>query len=115
MTGAPRYDGIADWYDGEFQPKPLEGEAWLALVRLLGDGSGGLLDVGCGTGSYAAGLTGRGWTVTGVDMSADMLRRACEKGVHAIHADASSLPFEDASFDAAVSVFTHTDVDDFGA
>jgi SAM-dependent methyltransferase len=30
-------------------------------------------------------------------------------------ADATALPFEDASFDAAFSIFTHTDVDDFGS
>jgi len=33
--------------------------------------------------------------------------------VRAVAADATALPFEDASFDAAVSIFTHTDVDDF--
>ncbi|HEY1564977.1 MAG TPA: class I SAM-dependent methyltransferase [Gaiellaceae bacterium] len=114
MEGA-RYDGIADWYDTEFQPAPLEGETWGTLVRLLGDGDGSLLDVGCGTGGYAAGLTGLGWEYTGVDSSEDMLRRAREKGVTAIRADAGALPFEDASFAAAVSIFTHTDVDDWGA
>jgi SAM-dependent methyltransferase len=114
MEGA-RYDGIADWYDTEFQPTPLAGETWATLVRLLGDGDGSLLDVGCGTGGYAAGLTELGWEYTGVDSSEDMLRRAREKGVTAIQADAGALPFEDASFDAAVSVFTHTDVDDWAA
>jgi SAM-dependent methyltransferase len=108
-----RYDGIADWYDTEFQPEPLESETWHTLVQLLGDGSGDLVDVGCGTGSYAAGLAERGWTVTGVDHSEDMLRLARAKGVHAVRSEATALPFEDASFDAAVSIFTHTDVDDF--
>ncbi|MGH2850474.1 MAG: class I SAM-dependent methyltransferase, partial [Solirubrobacteraceae bacterium] len=42
-----------------------------------------------------------------------MLRRARDKGVTAVRADATELPFADGSFDAAVSVFTHTDVDDF--
>jgi SAM-dependent methyltransferase len=112
MEGA-RYDGIADWYDTEFQPAPLEGETWTTLVRLLDDSPGTLLDVGCGTGSYAAGLAERGWHVTGVDASEDMLRRAWAKGLEAVLADATALPFEDDSFDAAISVFTHTDVDDF--
>ena len=112
MEGA-RYDGIADWYDTEFQPSPLESETWQTLVDLLGDGAGSLVDVGCGTGSYAAGLARRGWTVTGVDLSEDMLRRAQVKGVQTVRADATALPFEDASFEAAVSIFTHTDVDDF--
>lgn len=111
MTGA-RYDGIADWYDSEFQPAPLEGEAWELLNRLLGEGRGSLLDVGCGTGGYAAGLAELGWDVTGVDVSEDMLRRANARGVRTVHADATALPFEDASFEAAISIFTNTDFDD---
>jgi SAM-dependent methyltransferase len=42
-----------------------------------------------------------------------MLRRARAKDVHAVRADATSLPFDGESFDAAISMFTHTDVDDF--
>jgi SAM-dependent methyltransferase len=80
---------------------------------VLGEGTGSLLDVGCGTGSYADGFAALGWDYTGVDASEDMLRRAREKGVAAIQSDATALPFTDASFDAAVSIFTHTDVDDF--
>src|ERR1700745_99788 len=99
MAGA-RYDGLADGYDREFQPAPLEGETWTTLVRLLDDPPGTLLDVGCGTGAYAAGLAARGWNVTGVDASEDMLRRARSKGMDAVLADAAALPFEDASFDA---------------
>jgi SAM-dependent methyltransferase len=113
MTTGARYDGIADWYDAEFQPAPLESETWKVLAPLLGEGNGSLLDVGCGTGSYAAGFAALGWDYTGVDASEDMLRRAREKGVKAIRVDATELPFEEASFDAAVSIFTHTDVDDF--
>jgi SAM-dependent methyltransferase len=113
MTTGARYDGIADWYDTEFQPAPLESETWDTVRRLLGEGTGSLLDVGCGTGAYAAGLSELGWDVTGVDVSEDMLRRARAKGVTTVRADASALPFEDASFAAAVSVFTHTDFDDF--
>lgn len=113
--GTARYDGIADWYDTEFQPSPLEGPTWAAVERLLGRGDGQLLDVGCGTGAYAAGLAGLGWAVTGLDASEDMLRRARERAVDAIHGDATQLPFADATFDAAVSLWTHTDIPDLGA
>lgn len=114
MTGA-RYDGIADWYDTEFQPTPLESESWEVLVRLLGEGTGALIDVGCGTGSYAAGIATLGWDYTGVDASEDMLRRAHAKGAHVVQADAVSLPFDEASFAAAVSICTNTDLDDLAA
>jgi ubiquinone/menaquinone biosynthesis C-methylase UbiE len=112
MSTGARYDGIADWYDAEFQPAPLESEAWEVLTRLLGEGNGALLDVGCGTGSYTAALAERGWDVTGVDISEDMLRLARERGVRTVRADATSLPFEAASFDAVVSILTNTDFDD---
>ena len=110
--GTARYDGIADWYDTEFQPEPPT-ETWETVVRLLGEPSGSLIDVGCGTGTYTVGLVEQGWDVTGVDVSEDMLRRAAARGVRTVQTDATELPFEDASFDAAVSVFTHTDFDDF--
>jgi SAM-dependent methyltransferase len=42
-----------------------------------------------------------------------VLRRAEAKGLQAVRSEATALPFDDASFDAAISIFTHTDVDDF--
>src|SRR5262249_17650766 len=39
MTTGARYDGIADWYDSEFQPAPLESETWKTLVPLVGEGN----------------------------------------------------------------------------
>jgi arsenite methyltransferase len=71
-----------------------------------------ILDVGCGPGFYAAELldvVGEGGAVVGVDSSADMLavaRHRCEgKGNAEFHeADATSLPVDDGSFDAALSV-----------
>jgi SAM-dependent methyltransferase len=110
-----RYDGLAEWYDEEFAPAPLENATWKTVRRLLGPGDGTLVDVGCGTGSYAAALDGLGWDVTGVDVSEDMLERARAKGVRAVQADAVALPFPDSSQDAAVSLWTHTDLEDLGA
>jgi SAM-dependent methyltransferase len=85
------------------------------VLRLLGDGPGRLLDVGCGGGAHAVGLAAHGWSVTGVDVSAAQVELARARDVDVVEADAAELPFEDAGFDAAVSMFTHTDVDDFGA
>ena len=111
-----RYDGHAQWYEHEFMGRPGSGTDTREVVtRLLGHGSGRLLDVGCGTGVYAESFTQLGWSVTGVDVSEDMLQFARERKVDVVCADARSLPFDAGSFDAAVSLWTHTDVGDFAA
>jgi SAM-dependent methyltransferase len=113
VSRVARYDGLAEWYDENLRAFTLR---WTELLRrFLGPGSGRCLDLGCGTGLHFATLLDLGWTTTGVDLSADQLRVARERGaaVELVHADASGLPFEDDSFDVVVSVFTHTDMDDY--
>jgi SAM-dependent methyltransferase len=107
------YDGHAEWYERTFatgEPAEVPREA---ALRLLGRGPGRLLDVGCGTGAHAAVFTEHGWSVTGVDISADQLQFARARGVETVQADAADLPFATGDFDAVVSIWTHTDVDDF--
>jgi SAM-dependent methyltransferase len=110
---AARYDGLAAWYEA-FRPALSADEAD-ALERLLGRGDGRCLDVGCGTGVAFDPLRRLGWSVVGTDVSEDLLEVAREGGLDAVLAPAESLPFPDATFDAAVSIWTHTDVEDFGA
>ena len=110
-----RYDSVAEWYDAEFATTELGESARRIALRLLGDGPGRLLDVGCGGGAHAVVFGEHGWTVTGVDVSTAQLDLARERGVEVVHADAAALPFDNESFDAAISIFTHTDVDDFAA
>ena len=114
MTEA-RYDGHADWYDREFATSELGIFGRETVIRLLGSGQGALLDVGCGGGSHAVAFAELGWTVTGVDVSEDQLRLARSRGIDARLGRAEELPFGAASFDAAVSMWTHTDVDDFAS
>jgi ubiquinone/menaquinone biosynthesis C-methylase UbiE len=113
--GKARYNDVAEWYDAQFATSELGLSARRIVLRLLGDGPGRLLEVGCGGGAHAAAFADSGWTVTGVDLSQAQLELARGRGVEVVEADAAALPFEDESFDAAVSMFTHTDVDDFYA
>ena len=115
MSGVARYDGVAEWYDRELANAGSGLIARSVVLRLLGKGEGPLLDVGCGGGANSQALAELGWCVTGVDVSEDQLHLARERGVEVVRADAERLPFADESFAAAVSVFTHTDVDDFAA
>jgi SAM-dependent methyltransferase len=106
-----RYDGVAEWYRG-FRPS-LTPEELEALQRLLGRGEGRCLDVGCGTGLATAAVAELGWSAVGVDLSEDMLETARGRGVEVVQGSAVELPFEDKTFDAAVSIWTHGDIDDF--
>jgi SAM-dependent methyltransferase len=110
-----RYDAHVDWYE-QFRPS-LGDDERLALRGLLGSGPGRCLDIGCGTGVAIPVLEVLGWNVVGVDSSPGMLERARLRSESAelLLAEANALPFEDASFDAAVSIWTHTDVEDFDA
>ncbi len=109
-----RYDGIADWYDTVFLSDFHE-PSREAAMRLLGEAHGRLLDLACGTGAQTLAFSDAGWDVVGADASEDMLRRARDRGLETVCADATELPVEAASFDAVVSVWTHTDLDDFAA
>jgi SAM-dependent methyltransferase len=115
MAPAARYDPHVEWYE-QFRPALNEDEVDV-LHRLLGHGPGRCLDLGCGTGAAISNLVALGWNVTGVDISDAMLDRARDRvnGVELLRARAEALPFEDATFDACVSIWTHTDVEDFGA
>jgi SAM-dependent methyltransferase len=113
MPTDARYDGIVEWFE-DFRPV-LDDDEVEALRRILGPGPGRCLDVGCGTGVAIPELTRLGWSVVGVDVSEAMLARARAHGAELHRVSAESLPFDDASFDGAVALWLHTDVDDFPA
>jgi SAM-dependent methyltransferase len=111
-----RYDGLADEYDAfATSTSPYYAAAADALGRLLGPGDGRCLDVGSGGGHFLDVPRALGWEMTGVDVSEDQLRvaRTRHPDLELVCADATALPFQDESFDAAFSTFTHTDFDDF--
>jgi SAM-dependent methyltransferase len=102
------YDDFA-WFYNRYWNEEFHDAAFPILERIwlprVPDGAR-ILDVCCGTGHLAARLTARGYRVTGVDASAEMIRHARENAPSAeFHvADAGRFQFP-ARFDAAVSTF----------
>ena len=104
------YDGHAEWYEQTFATGESAQASRETAVRLLGPGPGRLLDVGCGTGAHSEAFIEQDWSVVGIDISADQLRLARERGIEVVQADAADLPFAGGDFDAVVYIWTHTDV-----
>jgi SAM-dependent methyltransferase len=102
------YDDFAWFYNRYWNDEfhslafPILERIWLAKIE---EGAH-ILDVCCGTGYLAGLLVTRGYDVTGVDASAEMIRYARENvpsaEFHVSEADAFQFP---ASFDGAVSTF----------
>ncbi|MBJ7339875.1 class I SAM-dependent methyltransferase [Mycolicibacterium sp.] len=93
---AERIAGIADrTVDAADRRHPLRGAA--------------VVDLACGTGSAALAAAARGATVTGVDLTPELIRIGAQKATDAGHAiawktaDAARTGLPDGSFDAAVS------------
>lgn len=82
-------------------------------AALAGSPGADLLDIGGGTGNYAAAFRTDGWNVTVVDVSEQMRQQAAAKGLRAVPGDATALPFRDESYDAAMMVSMLHQVEDW--
>jgi ubiquinone/menaquinone biosynthesis C-methylase UbiE len=106
-----------------FDDWPERYEAWFAtpigrlvkdtecrlVIDMLNPGKGErILDAGCGTGVFTMDCLAAGAEVIGLDVSAPMLALAARKASGypfvAVQGDMLALPFEDESFDKAVSI-----------
>ena len=96
------YDRQAERYDETRGASP----SVLGPLRQALSGAPGtrLIDVGGGTGNYAAALRAEGWDPVVVDLNAPMLARAAAKGLATVQADAGALPFADRTTDAVMFV-----------
>lgn len=98
------YDARAKTYDAT---RSASRSTLTALLAALGPPSGrSLLDIGGGTGNYAAAIAGAGFRVAVVDVSRAMLRICAQKIDRSamVLGDALGLPFRAGAFDCAVSV-----------
>ena len=89
------YDLNADKYDSWFDKNKAAFLSETAAIKKFIPKKGEGLEVGTGTGRFAAKLGIR----TGVDISAPMMAYAVKRGVVALNADAGALPFMDNTFD----------------
>lgn len=90
---APTFNRSAHWIT---HPALIE-----AHLKAAGKPPGEVLALCCGTGITGRALSEAGWDVTGVDVTAEMVR---ESGRHfkAVQASVDALPFESRSFDLCV-------------
>lgn len=101
------FENYGEKYDSEIYTKGTIGECDFIEEELGFNKSLKILDVGCGTGRHTIELTKRGYSVTGIDLSASQLKRAKDKAksenliVDFQQQDARNLTFNN-EFDAAI-------------
>lgn len=104
-------DSYDAWYDTPMGKFIDEVETQLAFSMFKPEPSMKVLDVGCGTGNFSVKLAQQGCQITGIDISAEMLKIAREKArqnpvlvMEFKVMDFNQLDFDDESFDAAFSM-----------
>jgi ubiquinone/menaquinone biosynthesis C-methylase UbiE len=102
------FDRAVDYYDKTRSLSNASMDKLVAQIR-RGIGVGPCLEIGVGTGRMALPLQASGTDMVGIDLSQPMLRRLVHNAdgrlpFPLVAADASSLPFADDSFAAALAV-----------
>jgi len=101
------FDAHAPIYDENEFTKNTVREVDFLLEELELPSGASILDVGCGTGRHSVELARRGYAVTGLDLSAEMLAKAEEAAkasgvqVEWVHANAARFSFPK-QFDGAI-------------
>lgn len=98
------YDRVGRLYDRSRAANP---KTVKRLVRLLQvNGSSMLLELGCGTGNYAAALEREAGSVVGIDISRGMISQVSTKSseLALVCGDVTSLPFHSNTFDGSIAM-----------
>ena len=112
LDSVPMFDELAEDYD---QVLPLCARFGEQVLELIDDAAGAeLLDVGAGRGAVALAASSRGWHVTAVDASSQMVDhlRAADPDMVVRLMDAHALALPDDSVDVAVAALLLHCVDD---
>ena len=103
------WSAAAGDYDRAYDAATREGlrARQAAVVHMLGDVPGDVVDAGMGPGRLLADLHSQGWQVAGVDLSRGMVEAARARlpaaAARLREGSIEQLPFEAATFDAAVA------------
>lgn len=101
------FENYAEKYDDESFTKGTIGECDFIERELNFNKKLKIIDIGCGTGRHSIELTKRGYSMTGIDLSESLLKKASEKAkelnleIDFLRHDARNLPFEQ-QFDVAI-------------
>ncbi len=100
------YDRIAPTYDQRFADGGLRGVAAALRALVEGRGVGWVLEVGCGTGHWLAGLRPVAGRLVGLDLSAGMLVQGRQRGerLSLVRGRAGQLPWPDGSIELVYCV-----------
>ena len=103
------FDGIAPDYDSEVFTRNTEAEVKFLCEELKLPKGAHILEIGCGTGRHSVALAKKGFKVTGIDISQQMLNQASERAkkegveISLVHSPAQSYE-PTGKFDAAISL-----------
>jgi SAM-dependent methyltransferase len=108
MPGVNAFDKNVDRYEQWFVDNPLAYVSELRAIRALLPTKGHGIEIGVGTGRFAAPLEIK----KGIEPSRSMSELARKRGIEVVHGVAEHLPFADGEFDYALMVTTVCFLDD---
>ena len=97
------YENLADIPDVEHYVKPTGIYRKKIIIRMLSPKKNDIIcDLGCGDGTLSVNFIRKAKCIIGVDFSTKRVKKANEKGLNTIIADAQQTPFKDKSFDKII-------------